>query len=536
MVDKINPANMPDYKLITLNELTKMDEASIFNKLDKDKSGTISDKELTMAGLVEENLLKAKDYLLQKFGIKKITNNTPGENYFEYSPANTKVTTAHTIDELPTRGSWIRDARGYDISNLELPETELLNLCIDNTTVLSPEQKAIIEFYTEKCKDPGLGIRTLHEQGITGKGVHMAIIDQPLGKHQEYAANIRSHTDVNATEMRWCEASMHGAAVTSIAVGKSVGVAPDATVDYYSAVNMTQDPEANKDYIEYLELSIEKESIYLDECSNDLKVKEERRIALQEKLSSGNNSRLQNELKIVEEDIRAIQEYLKAAKDNISSLQEEIEHIKKYGQSSSNSSYANAINKILDKNHTLPPDERISVISVSWGFDKHAEGYEDLVQAIARAKKEGVFVVSTALYEHYGMRTCGANRAPKGDLNSPESYEAGAFFKHNSEIRSKEYKNNLLLIPMDHRTTADYTDETSYRYEGNDGGMSWSTPWLAGMYVLAKQTDPDITPQKFWEIALNTSDECTNNDSGVYVGRIINPRELIKAVKEGKEQ
>jgi len=101
---------------------------------------------------------------------------------------------------------------------------------------------------------------------------------------------------------------------------------------------------------------------------------------------------------------------------------------------------------------------------------------------------------------------------------------------------SQEFKDSFLLVPMDHRTVADFTDGSSYRYEGNDGGMSWSTPWLAGVYVLAKQVDFDITPEKFWELALATSDECRNNDTGEYVGRIINPQALIKAIQEQKEQ
>lgn len=42
----------------------------------------------------------------------------------------------------------------------------------------------------EAAKNLGLGIRQLHEQGLTDKGVKMAIIDQPLGMHQEYADNI----------------------------------------------------------------------------------------------------------------------------------------------------------------------------------------------------------------------------------------------------------------------------------------------------------------------------------------------------------
>ena len=84
---------------------------------------------------------------------------------------------------------------------------------------------------------------------------------------------------------------------------------------------------------------------------------------------------------------------------------------------------------------------------------------------------------------------------------------------------------------MDHRTVADFTDGNSYRYEGNDGGMSWSTPWLAGAYVLAKQANPNVTPEEFWQVALETSDECRNNDDNTYVGRMINPQKIIETIK-----
>ena len=132
----------------------------------------------------------------------------------------------------------------------------------------------------------------------------------------------------------------------------------------------------------------------------------------------------------------------------------------------------------------------------------------------------------------------GANRDPQKDADSPESYEAGAYYKTNSETEnfSKEEAPRLLLFPMDHRTVADCDNETSYRYEGNDGGESWTTPWIAGLYVLAKQADENITPETFWKLASaeENSDECRNNDTGTFVGRIVNPKKLIHAIEEQK--
>ena len=58
-MDGINSINNNDSsRPLSLKKLKKMDEASIFNKLDTDKSGTISEEELTAAGFVKKKLIK----------------------------------------------------------------------------------------------------------------------------------------------------------------------------------------------------------------------------------------------------------------------------------------------------------------------------------------------------------------------------------------------------------------------------------------------------------------------------------------------
>ena len=76
-------------------------------------------------------------------------------------------------------------------------------------------------------KDPGLGLRKLHEQGVTGKGVGVAIIDQPLlVEHQEYRDRLRLYQEYRGAAEE--PASVHGPAVASIALGETVGAAPEA--------------------------------------------------------------------------------------------------------------------------------------------------------------------------------------------------------------------------------------------------------------------------------------------------------------------
>ena len=135
---------------------------------------------------------------------------------------------------------WQVDLRGYDLSSLDLRSSHdnLLYASFDSRTIWPPEDRMPQSFDLERIlelgKNPGLGIANLHAQGITGYGVGIAIIDQPLlTEHQEYADQLRWYEEINvggvgATRL----ASMHGLAVASIAVGQTVGVAPEADLYY----------------------------------------------------------------------------------------------------------------------------------------------------------------------------------------------------------------------------------------------------------------------------------------------------------------
>ncbi|UCF17181.1 MAG: S8/S53 family peptidase, partial [Phycisphaerales bacterium] len=80
-------------------------------------------------------------------------------------------------------------------------------------------------------KYPGLGIKQLHGQGIAGKGVHVAIIDQPLLLgHTEYASQLAGYTVQTAD----VGPSSHGPAVAGLLVGKTCGVAPGALLHYWT--------------------------------------------------------------------------------------------------------------------------------------------------------------------------------------------------------------------------------------------------------------------------------------------------------------
>jgi len=155
------------------------------------------------------------------------SNETPGyyvfkrgriKELYEYSNANNK------------------DLRNYNLSTLGKNI-----ICIDfNGKTKFPTDNAklpqIFEYQPynilEHGKNPGLGIKALHEQGITGKGVNVAIIDEALYlDHPEYAGKIKEYIDFDGES----KSSMQGPAVASLLAGKNIGTAPDVNI-YYAAV------------------------------------------------------------------------------------------------------------------------------------------------------------------------------------------------------------------------------------------------------------------------------------------------------------
>lgn len=132
------------------------------------------------------------------------------------------------------------DVRSCDVSTWDFRNytaTELADiLTFDSKTKFPPKNKMPKGFYPKRVlengKNPGLSVRSLHKQGITGKGVSVAILDQNLLiDHEQYADNLRYYWQDSIYQD---SASMHGPAVVSILAGKTVGVAPQAHIYYWA--------------------------------------------------------------------------------------------------------------------------------------------------------------------------------------------------------------------------------------------------------------------------------------------------------------
>ncbi len=160
---------------------------------------------------------------------------------------------AETFIEGPFELEMFDDLRGIvlknegrSLVNMDLSnKLEILKNCtFDTFTQWPPKDKMPKVFHPNeiitKAQNPGLGIRKLRKEGITGKGINVAIIDQPLlMTHCEYKNKVAKYTMIDCDT---APPQMHGASVASLFVGNNCGVAPGASLFYWA------EPSWKKDY------------------------------------------------------------------------------------------------------------------------------------------------------------------------------------------------------------------------------------------------------------------------------------------------
>jgi Subtilisin-like serine proteases len=338
-----------------------------------------------------------------------------------------------------------KDVSGMDVSKFNLSNylKKAPFLRFDSKTKWSTNLPAtfIPDKILEIGKNPGLGIRALHAQGIDGTGVSIAIIDSVLfTEHQEYKKNLIHYEEMNI----WSnQVQMHGNAVSSIAVGNQIGVAPGSKL-YYIATDFNTSPTSVLCDFKYI---------------------------------------------------------------------------------------AKSINRLLDLNAQLPANKKIRVISISRGFHKTDKNADQLLKAIERAKAQHVFVITTTLNNYYNYSIGGLGKTNiTGNPDRLDTYTIGSWEK-------AELCTNTLMVPMDARTIAGFTGKNDYIWN-YEGGLSWTCPYLAGLYALAVQVKPNITPEQFLKTATQTADKKNIMQDGksYTLNYIINPTRLIHSLQALSKQ
>jgi len=192
---------------------------------------------------------------------------------------------------------------------------------------------------------------------------------------------------------------------------------------------------------------------------------------------------------------------------------------------------AQGIRRVLQLNQALPEEHRIRVISISLGWNRGTgAGCYDIASAVEEARAQGVLVIYTSMENVYGIGYMGLGRKPLQDPDRFESYEPGSWWQ--DRFYSRNMSGQTILAPMDSRTTADFTGADDYAFY-REGGLSWTTPWIAGVYALAAQVSPSITPDGFLELAMKTgrTTEVVHDGQSYPLGPIIDPPALIAALQ-----
>lgn len=117
------------------------------------------------------------------------------------------------------------DVRGKDLRTIDVAQLRkcIGTLTFNEHTVWPEDIEPLAERLILDAMVPPLGARKLHQEGITGQGVNVAIIDQPLlPDHPEFNGKIVACHDTGCDGPR---TSMHGPAVASLLVGDKCGTA-----------------------------------------------------------------------------------------------------------------------------------------------------------------------------------------------------------------------------------------------------------------------------------------------------------------------
>ena len=212
--------------------------------------------------------------------------------------------------------------------------------------------------------------------------------------------------------------------------------------------------------------------------------------------------------------------------------------------------YARAIDQLLEVNARLPKEQKIRVISISAGWGSKNPGFKAMNEAVRKAKEAGIFVVSGNIFDSRepGFWFWGFDR---GSLESPDDASSGrimtwkdwisqvagrdGFEDYYARMLGREKSPVFLVLPGGSKTVAHPHGPKTYGFY-RMGGWSSIMPYITGLYALACQIEPDITPEGFWQAALATGDPIAIvGDKKTYSGKRVDPAGLMEALRKPGE-
>lgn len=330
-----------------------------------------------------------------------------------------------------------------DVSEYDLSKLNILNVRYAEDTKW-PEDGAKLpkgfkpKEFLEYRKNPGLGIRQLHKQGIDAKGRKVAVIDSyRLFDHLEYHNQLKGYEEIHIDPENYNGGRLNG--FISALVGKTCGIAPKAEV-YYYAVDVT-----------------DRTQVYFGE---------------------------------------AIRKVCELHKKFISEGKGGIDAI-------------------------------LTIRAISSELFKDEEGYADALQAAEEATKLGIWCrIGPARFKEHGMwreeRIC---CKADGDVDNPDDFVLDEYSVLNrTPLQQEELFRWSLCFPGGGWTVALDVKMNEYVFSSKNG--PYMAAYAVGLYLLAKSVKPDLEPEEYWRLGIETGDFKKG------IGTIVNPQRLINELRK----
>lgn len=152
--------------------------------------------------------------------------------------------TEKSIDEFLSKTGSLQAIWGLcwkDVSKLDFSEIDdetFVRIAFNEYTKFPDNFKVDYKRILGESKNPGLFISKLHEQGINGNGINVAVIDKPIFEtHQEFNGRMRKYILINPDgkfSERNEQMHFHGITCAGFLCGNTCGVAKSTNLYYYA--------------------------------------------------------------------------------------------------------------------------------------------------------------------------------------------------------------------------------------------------------------------------------------------------------------
>jgi len=171
--------------------------------------------------------------------------------------------------------------------------------------------------------------------------------------------------------------------------------------------------------------------------------------------------------------------------------------------------HAECLYQIIEQNKSLPEGQKITMVGFSDNIDFSEANAEALEKAVEACEEAGIMVWFCGEYDTLAF-------LPITDKNNPNNLDYNPLYCSGSP--------ELVSVPASGRTSAG--SSSTYIYWGGSGGVSWTMPYVLGLYGIVLEIDPSLTQDELRSMIVDTA----YKNNGM---RIVNPVGFVAAALEG---